>query len=107
MPKFKAMNVLDLKPALALRVRVAYVKQIGAPATAQATSAPTWPKKPTGSPRCRSATPTAGRALAAKGGRVRINGRMYPVIASVSASHTIVEIGDDAGREGRRCGDAV
>ena len=41
---------------------------------------------------------------AAKGGRVRIGGRLYPVIASVSASHTIVrsdaetrvEIGDVA-----------
>jgi len=31
--------------------------------------------------------------VAAKGARVRINGRMFPVIASVSASHTIVEIG--------------
>ena len=29
-PKFKAMNLVDLKPAVALRVRVAYVKQIGA-----------------------------------------------------------------------------
>ena len=32
--------------------------------------------------------------IAAKGARVRINDRMYPVVASVSASHTIVEIGD-------------
>ena len=31
--------------------------------------------------------------VAAKGARVRINNRLYPVIASVSASHTIVEIG--------------
>jgi len=33
--------------------------------------------------------------VAAKGARVRINGRPYPVIASVSASHTLVEIGDE------------
>ena len=31
--------------------------------------------------------------VAAKGARVRIGDRFYPVIASVSASHTIVEIG--------------
>jgi alanine racemase len=31
--------------------------------------------------------------VAAKGARVRINKRLYPVVASVSASHTIVEIG--------------
>ena len=31
--------------------------------------------------------------VAAKGGQVRINGQLYPIVASVSASHTIVEIG--------------
>src|SRR5207247_3025300 len=30
---------------------------------------------------------------AAKGAKVRINGDLYPVIATVSASHSIVEIG--------------
>jgi alanine racemase len=30
---------------------------------------------------------------AAKGARVRIGARLYPVIASVSASHTLVEVG--------------
>ena len=92
-PKFKAMNLMDLKPALALRVRVAYVKQIGAGESAgyeraYVASKPTW-----------IATLPVGHAdgwprAAAKGARVRINGRRYPVIASVSASHTIVEIGD-------------
>jgi alanine racemase len=33
--------------------------------------------------------------VAAKGGRVRINGRLLPIIASVSASHTIVEVGPE------------
>ena len=33
--------------------------------------------------------------VAAKGGRVRIGAALYPIIASVSASHTIVEIGDE------------
>src|SRR5204863_5055228 len=32
---------------------------------------------------------------AAKGGRVRIGGALYPIVASVSASHSIVEIGDE------------
>ena len=92
-PKFKAMNLLALKPALALRVRVAYVKQIAAGESAGYERAyvakkDTW-----------IATLPVGHAdgwprVAAKGGKVRINGRQYPVIASVSASHTIVEIGD-------------
>jgi alanine racemase len=34
--------------------------------------------------------------VASKGGRVRINGRPYPIVASVSASHTLVEVGDPA-----------
>jgi alanine racemase len=93
-PKFKALNLVDLRPALAFRVRVAYVKQLAAGESAGYERAyvagkPTW-----------IATLPVGHAdgwprAAAKGGRVRINGRMYPVIASVSASHTIVEIGDD------------
>lgn len=46
------------------------------------------------------ATLPAGHAdglprAASKGGRVRIGGALYPIIASVSASHTIVEIGDN------------
>lgn len=92
-PKFKAMKIVDLKPALAMRVRVAYVKQLAAGTSAGYERAymakqDTW-----------VATLPVGHAdgwprVAAKGGRVRINGRMYPVIASVSASHTLVEIGD-------------
>ena len=90
--KFKAMRRLDLKPALAMRVRVAYVKQLAAGTSAgydraYVAKTDTW-----------IATLPVGHAdgwprLAAKGGRVRINGRMYPVIASVSASHTLIEIG--------------
>jgi alanine racemase len=33
--------------------------------------------------------------VAAKGGKVRIGGQLYPLIASVSASHSIVEIGPE------------
>ena len=91
--KFKAMKKLDLKPALAMRVRVAYVKQLAAGTSAGYDRA-YMAKKATW-----IATLPVGHAdgwprVAAKGGRVRINGRMYPVIASVSASHTLVEIGD-------------
>src|SRR5262249_44168744 len=32
---------------------------------------------------------------AAKGGRVRIGDSLYPIVASISASHAIVEIGDE------------
>ncbi len=91
--KFKAMKTVELRSALAMRVRVAYVKQIAAGDSAgyeraYVASKPTW-----------IATLPVGHAdgwprAAAKGGRVRINGRMYPVIASVSASHTLVEIGE-------------
>jgi alanine racemase len=92
--KFRAANRLNLKPALALRVRVAYVKRLAAGTSAGYERAylakrDTW-----------VATLPVGHAdgwprVAAKGARVRINGRSYPVIASVSASHTILEIGDE------------
>ena len=91
--KFKAMNRLTLRPAVAMRVRVAYVKQLAAGASAGYERA-YMAKKDTW-----IATLPVGHAdgwprVAAKGGRVRINGRLYPIIASVSASHTLVEIGD-------------
>jgi alanine racemase len=91
-PKFRAGATLALRPAVALRARVAYVKKLAAGTSAgyeraymakQDTWVATLPVGHTdGWPR-----------LAAKGARVRINNRLYPVIASVSASHTIVEIG--------------
>ena len=91
--RFKAMKKMALQTALAMRVRVAYVKQLAAGSSAGYERAyvakrDTW-----------IATLPVGHAdgwprVAAKGGKVRINGTMYPVIASVSASHTIVEIGD-------------
>ena len=91
--KFKAMEIVELATALAFRARVAYVKQLAAGTSAGYERAyiakqDTW-----------IATLPVGHAdgwprVAAKGGRVRINGKMYPVIASVSASHTLVEIGD-------------
>jgi alanine racemase len=91
-PAFIKVGVLDLVPAIALRVRVAYVKQLlpGDSAgynRAYVADRPVW-----------IATLPVGHAdglprAAAKGGRVRIGGALYPIIASISASHTIVEIG--------------
>jgi alanine racemase len=90
--EFRHTNILDLRPAISLKARVIYVKRLrkgdGAGynraymakgdvwiATIPVGHADGWPR------------------AAAKGARVRINGDLYPVIASVSASHCIVEIG--------------
>lgn len=91
-PAFRTAGVLDLRPGLALRARVIYVKQLrpGESAgynRAYVAKAPVW-----------VATLPVGHAdglprEAAKGARVRINGAHYPIIASVSASHSIVEVG--------------
>ena len=91
-PAFRSTGVMDLKPAIALRARVAYVKRLEAGDSAgyeraYKTDRPVW-----------VATLPVGHVdglprSAAKGGKVRIGDAMYPIIASVSASHTIVEIG--------------
>jgi alanine racemase len=93
-PKFRTMGVMNLVPAIALKARVAYVKQLQPGDSAGYNRAyiaqhPVW-----------IATLPVGHAdglprVAAKGGRVRIRGALYPIIASVSASHTIVEIGTE------------
>jgi alanine racemase len=93
-PAFRRLNRMTLIPAAALRARVAYVKKLAAGDSAgyerafvarQDTWVATLPVGHTdGWPR-----------VAAKGARVRINGRLFPVIASVSASHTLVDIGVD------------
>lgn len=90
--QFRKTGLMDLAPAIALKTRVAYVKQLQAGESAgynraYMAAAPVW-----------LATLPVGHAdglprVAAKGGRVRIGGAMYPIIASVSASHSIVEIG--------------
>ncbi|MEW5983287.1 MAG: alanine racemase [Acidobacteriota bacterium] len=92
-PDFRAAGVMDLRPALSLKARVAYVKRLAKGDTAGYNRAyvaanPVW-----------VATLSVGHAdgwprAAAQGARVLINGALYPVIATVSASHTIVEIGD-------------
>jgi len=101
-PAFRTSGALALTPAIALKARVAYVKQLAAGESAgynraYVASRPVW-----------VATLPVGHAdgwprVAAKGAQVRIRGALCPVIASVSASHTIVEIGPD--RRGVEIGD--
>jgi alanine racemase len=93
-PAFRTQHVLDLRPAVALRARVAYVKQVAAGTSvgysrAFMATADTW-----------VATVPVGHAdgwprAAAKGATMRIGDRAYPVVASISASHTIVNLGPD------------
>src|SRR5215469_10602809 len=90
--EFRHMGIMDLRPAISLKARVIYVKKLRKGdsagynraylakddvwvATIHVGHADGWPR------------------IAAKGAKVRINGDLYPVIATVSASHSIVEIG--------------
>jgi alanine racemase len=87
-------GVMDLRPALSLKARMIYVKKLRKGDSAGYNRAyiakdEVW-----------VATLPVGHAdgwprVAAKGAKVRINGELYPVIASVSASHCIVEIGNE------------
>ncbi len=90
---FRTTGIMDLRPAISLKARVAYVKQLPAGDTAGYERAykaarPVW-----------LATLPVGHAdglprNAASGGRVKIGGALYPIVASVLASHAIVEVGD-------------
>ena len=92
--EFRCTNILDLRPALSLKARVIYAKKLRKGDSAGYNRAymakdDVW-----------VATIPVGHAdgwprVAAKGAKVRINGSLYPVIASVSASHCIVEIGSE------------
>jgi alanine racemase len=91
--EFRHTNVMDLRPAVSLKARVIYVKKLHKGDSAGYNRAylardDVW-----------VATLPVGHAdgwprTAAKGAKVRINGELFPVIASVSASHCIVEIGN-------------
>src|SRR5437016_1824953 len=90
--EFRHTGVLDLRPAISLKARVIYVKKLRKGDSAGYNRAymakeDVW-----------VATLPVGHAdgwprSAAKGANVRINEILFPVIASVSASHCIVEIG--------------
>jgi len=93
-PEFRRAGTLDLRPAVSLKARVAYVKRLPKGDSAGYNRAymakddvwvATLPIGHTdGLPR-----------EATRGARVRINGALYPIVATVSASHCIVEIGAD------------
>ena len=95
-PEFRRAGTLDLRPALGLKAKVAYVKQLPKGDSAgynrayiakDAVWVATLPVGHTdGLPR-----------EAAQGARVRINGALYPIVATVSASHCIVELGAEQG----------
>jgi alanine racemase len=92
--EFRHTGLLDLRPALSLKARVIYVKKLRKGDSAGYNRAylakdDVW-----------VATLPVGHAdgwprVAAKGAKVRINGDLFPVIASVSASHCILEIGSE------------
>jgi alanine racemase len=87
-------GVMDLRPALSLKARVIYIKKLRKGDSAGYNRAyiakdEVW-----------VATLPVGHAdgwprVAANGAKVRINGELYPAIASVSASHCILEIGSE------------
>jgi alanine racemase len=93
-PEFRSAGLLDLRPAVSLKARVIYVKSLHAGESAGYNRAyvaqrDVW-----------VATLPVGHAdglprVAAKGGKIRIGSTLYPLIASVSASHSIVEIGSE------------
>ena len=92
--RFRGSEVLDLRPTLALRTRVAFVKRLNTGSSAGYNRAYTATRP------VYIATLPIGHVdglprAAAEGGRVSIGGKTYPIIASISASHTIVEIGDE------------
>jgi alanine racemase len=92
--RFRQMGVMNLQPAVSLKARVVYVKMLEAGDSAGYERAyraerPVW-----------VATLPVGHAdglprSAAKGGRVRIGATTYPIVASVSASHSIIEVGSE------------
>ena len=101
--EFRHTGMMDLRPAISLKARVAYVKKLRQGDSAGYNRAymakeDVW-----------VATLPVGHAdgwprTAAKGAKVRIDGELFPVIASVSASHCIVEIG---GEERVKIGDTA
>ena len=90
--ELRGTTVMELRPAMSLKARVIYVKKLRKGDSAGYNRAymakdDVW-----------VATLPVGHAdgwprIAAKGAKVRIGDNLYPVIASVSASHCILEIG--------------
>ncbi len=93
-PEFKNSRLMDLRPALSLKARVLYVKKLRKDETAG------YGRSFVADNDVYIAIIPVGHAdgwqrSAAGCARVRINGKLYPVVASVSASHSIIKIGRD------------
>ena len=91
--EFRSMRVMELRPALSLKARVIYVKEL------QKGESAGYNRVYKARENVWVATLPVGHAdglprTVAKGARVRIGSALYPIIA-ISASHTIVEIGPE------------
>lgn len=94
--EFRRTSIMDLHPAISLKARVIYVKKLRKGDSAGYNRAylakeDVWVATlPVGHA---DGWPRVAALARDKGARVRINGDLYPVVASVSASHCIVEVG--------------
>jgi alanine racemase len=94
--EFRHTAIMDLRPAISLKARVIYVKKLRKGDSAGYNRAymakdDIWVATlPVGHA---DGLPRAAALTREKGAKVRINGDLFPVIASVSASHCIVEVG--------------
>jgi alanine racemase len=94
--EFRHTTIMDLRPAISLKARVIYAKKLRKGDSAGYNRAymakdDVWVATlPVGHA---DGWPRAAALAQEKGAKVRINGDLYPVIASVSASHCILEIG--------------
>ena len=96
--EFRHTAIMDLRPAISLKARVIYVKKLPKGESAGYNRAymaknDVWVATlPVGHA---DGWPRAAALAHEKAAKVRINGDLYPVIASVSASHCILEIGSE------------
>lgn len=94
--EFRRAPIMELRPAISLKARVIYVKKLRQGDSAGYNRAylakeDIWVATlPVGHA---DGWPRTAALVREKGAKVRINGGLYPVIASVSASHCIVEVG--------------
>ena len=105
--EFRRTAIMDLRPAISLKARVIYVKKLRKGDSAGYNRAylakdDVWVATlPVGHA---DGWPRAAALALGNGAKVRINGELFPVIASVSASHCIVEVG---GEERVKIGDTA
>ena len=96
--EFRHTSIMDLRPAISLKARVIYVKKLRKGDSAGYNRAylakdDVWVATlPVGHV---DGWPRNAALTHERGAKVRINGDLYPVIASVSASHCIVEVGSE------------